>query len=141
MTAAKIGYGCQFKRGNADGPPETFTAIGEVFDITGPGMSKDTPDATHHESPDSFREFIAGLKNGGEFGVQINYDPGSTDTANAIADYRASTSRTYQMVWPDGTIFEFEAHCINWSPEQPLEDKMVLGLSYKVTGSPTFTQA
>ena len=62
-TSARIGYGMQFKIGNG-ASPEVFTEVAECTNITPPGFARDAIDASHHQSPEAYREFIAGLKDG-----------------------------------------------------------------------------
>ncbi|MCI0687121.1 MAG: hypothetical protein L0Y54_07800, partial [Sporichthyaceae bacterium] len=67
-------FGTVLKRGDG-GSPENFTAIGRSTSISGPGLSRETLDVTAHDSPDQWREFQGGLRDGGELTVDINYDP------------------------------------------------------------------
>lgn len=140
-TEATIGHGTLFKRGNADGPPETFTALGEILDISGPDMTKDTIDATHMASTDRYREFISGLRDGGEVTVTCNFVPGGTTIANALTDFQADVPRSYQILWEDGSDLTFEAHMTGPAVTAPLDDKMSATFTYKVTGKPVLTQA
>jgi predicted secreted protein len=139
-TEATIGYGAQFKRGNADGPPETYTAIGEVLDIKPLSMSKDTVDATHMGSPDGYREFISALRDGGEVEVTVNFVPGAATFFNALADFNADSARSYRVEWADGSTWDFEGIMTAPAVETPLDDKMTATFTYKVTGKPVLTQ-
>lgn len=141
MTSATIGYGTQFKRGDGASPTEAFTAIGEVSAINGFSMSKDTADVTHMASTSRYREFVSGLRDAGEVSIDVNYIPGGTDIDNAFTDYDANTSRNYQIVWADGTEFEFAGICTSIATNEPIDDKMSATFTYKITGVPTFTQA
>lgn len=143
---AQIGHGTLFKRGNADGPPETFTTVAGVHDtISGPSLSKDTVDATHFASTDRYREFLSSLRDGGEVSLPVFWDPNDTGSASAIAnaltDFNADTARTYQILFTDGSDWTFEGILTGIGQETPLDDKMTMALTYKVTGKPVFTQA
>lgn len=137
-TDAKIGYGVLFKIGNGASPTEVFTTVAEVTSITPPGMSRDAIDATHEESPDAWREFIGGLKDGGETSLELNFVPGSATTALLLAEIEAPAGNK-QIVFTTGEIFSFKALCTNFEPEAPLDDKMVASVTYKVTGKPTLS--
>lgn len=139
--AVDIGHGTAFKRGNADGPPETYTTVASAISLDGPGLSRDTIDVTTLDSPERFREYIAGVRDGGEVVVEINFDPGSTDVANAFADFKSNDARSYRIQWADGTTFDFKGFLTELPTATPLEDKMTASLTYKVTGEPTYTQA
>ena len=92
-TNARIGYGTLFQTGNG-AVPEVFTTLAEVTNITPPKMSRDTVDATHEESPGAWREFIAGLKDGGDVSLDLNFIPGGTAAASGVCPASASASRT-----------------------------------------------
>lgn len=139
-TSATIGYGTAFKRGDG-ASPEAFTALAEVIDLGGPEMSKDTVDATHMASPSRYREFISGLRDGGEVSVMVNFVPGNTTFANALTDFDADVTRNYQIVWADGSTLEFAGHMTGPAVTQPIDDKMTATFTYKVDGKPTFTAA
>lgn len=139
--AVGIGHGAAFKRGNADGPPETYTAIAPVISISGPGMSKDAIDVSHLASTERYREFVSGMRDAGEVTIELRFDPGDSDVDNALTDFEADTARSYQIAWADGSTFNFEGILTAWSPETPFDDAMSMSLTYKVTGQPSFTAA
>jgi predicted secreted protein len=131
-------FGTQLQRGDGATPTEAFTAIANVTDITPPGIERETYDVTAHDSPDAYREFIGGLKDGGEVEIEINYDPREHDTL--IADFADADPRNYKVVWP-GTLgsWEFGAILTNFEPEAPHDDKLAASLTFKVSGKPTIT--
>lgn len=134
-TEARIGHGTLFKIGNG-ATPEVFTTVAEVTSITPPGMSRDAIDATHMESPDGWREFIGGLKDGGEVELGLNWVPGSATTILLMAEIEAAAGNK-QIVFPNGEIFSFAALCTGLSPEAPVDGKMEASATYKVSGKPT----
>lgn len=134
-TQARIGLGTQFKIGNG-AMPEVFTTVAEVTSITPPGLSRDTIDATHTSSPNGYREFIAGLKDGGEVSLDLNFVPGSATTALLLAEIEANAGNK-QIVFPGGEIWSFQALCTGIEPTAPIDDKMAATVTYKVTGQPT----
>lgn len=142
-TSAKIGYGAQFKRSNGD-TPVTYTAVGEVTDITPVAMSKDTVDATHMASPNGYREFISALRDAGEVEITVNFVPAGTAWSDALTDFNADTTsavRSYSVQWIDGSTWVFDGIMTGPAVETPLDDKMSATFTYKVTGKPVFTSA
>lgn len=134
-TQARIGHGTLFKIGNG-ASPEVFTTVAEVTAITPPQMSRDSVDASHNESPDGWREFIGGLKDGGEVELTLNWVPGSATTILLMQEIAADAGNK-QVVFPNGEIFSFAALCTNIGPEAPVDGKMEASVTYKVTGKPT----
>ncbi|MFE2021297.1 phage tail tube protein [Streptomyces sp. NPDC059499] len=127
-------FGTQLQRGDGAGP-EVFTAIANVTDITPPGIERETLDVTSHGSPDGWREFIGGLKDGGEVSIDINYDPREHDTL--VDDFEDPDPRNYKVVWP-GTLgdWAFKAILTGFEPEAPHDDKLAASCTFKVSGKP-----
>ncbi len=140
-SSATIGFGTLFKRGDGGGP-ETFTTLAEVISISGPSLSMDTVDVTHMESTGTYREFLPGLKDGGEVSVTVNFLPGDSTqnvAAGILKDYDDRVLRNFQIVFPDSgtTTWTFAAYVTAFEPETPLEDKMTASIIMKVSGQPT----
>lgn len=132
------GFGTQFKRGDGAGP-EVFTALANITNISGPGLSRETIDVTTHGSPDQWMEFIGGLKDGGEVSLDVNYDPANHDSL--IGDFDDDAPRNYQVVFPDddSTTWSIKAVMTGFEPEAPYDDKMTATLTFKVSGKPTIS--
>lgn len=132
------GFGTQFQRGDGAGP-EVFTALANVTNISGPGLSRETIDVTAHDSPDQWMEFIGGLKDGGEVSVDINYDPADHDTL--VADMDDTEPRNYKVVFPDAgsSTWSFAGIMTGFEPEAPYDDKLAASLTFKVTGKPVLS--
>lgn len=142
-TEADIGYGTLFQTG-ADSSPEVWTTMGEVTNITPPALSRDSIDASHEQSPNGWREFIPGLKDGGEVSIELNYVVGSTSTLALVAELNASGQsavKPRRILFTDGSFWEFDAFLTGFEPEAPLDDKMVASVTFKVSGQPLLTQA
>ncbi|MFE8962165.1 phage tail tube protein [Streptomyces iakyrus] len=131
-------FGTQLQRGDGATPTETFTAIANVTDITPPGLERETLDVTSHGSPDAWREFIGGLKDGGEVEIEINYDPREHD--GLIADFEDKDPRNYKVVWPDNLgSWAFKAVMKGFEAEAPHDDKLAASCTFKVSGKPEIT--
>lgn len=132
------GFGAALKRGDG-ADPEVFTAIGNTTNIEGPGIERETIDVTAHDSTDAWREFLGGLKDGGEVSVDLNYDPSKHDAL--VADFDDEEPRNYQLVFPDSgsTTWSFAAILTEFNPEAPHDDKLAASLTFKVSGKPTLS--
>ncbi len=134
-------FGTLLKIGDG-GDPETFTTIAEVSNISGPGLSLDTIDVTHHSSTAGWREFVGGLLDAGEVSFDINYLPtDATHDASTglIKDMTDRTVRNFQLVFPDAsnTTWSFSALVTGFEPSEPIDDKLAASVSLKLTGQPT----
>ena len=141
-TSAKIGFGVHLARGDG-ASPEVFTNIAELTDLSTPSMTKDQVEATHTDSPDGFREFIPGLKDGGEFTATCNFVSGNATQNNisggALHDFiNESTPRNWRITFPGGTdVWTFKAVITGYTISTPMEDRMTIELTFKVAGAPT----
>ncbi len=140
-SSATIGFGTLFKRGDGGGT-ETFATVAEVVSISGPSLSMDTVDVTHMESTGTYREFIPGLKDGGEVSVTLNFLPADATqnaTAGILKDYNDRVLRNFQIVFPDSgnTTWTIAGYVTAFEAETPLEDKMTASVTIKVSGEPT----
>jgi len=96
-TTAELGYGARF--GIKSGATYDYGA--EVTSLTPPSMTRDTVDATHLESPDAYKEFIAGLKETGEASITINYAPSGSDAL--ITAFEAGAGE-FRILFPGGAL-------------------------------------
>ncbi|MDT0270254.1 phage tail tube protein [Streptomyces sp. DSM 44915] len=126
------GFGTQFQH-DVGG---TFTTIAESTNISGPGLSREALDATTHQSPDMYMEFVGGLKDPGEVSVDVRYDPSLHD--ELIAHMDDNDPHTYRIVWPDTaqTTWTFPALMTGFEPEGPYDDLLAASLTFKVSGKP-----
>lgn len=135
--AGQDGFGVAFERSDM-GAPGTFTAIASVTNVGGPETSRETYETTAHDSPDGWREFIGGLKDGGEVSLELNYDPREHDTL--VEDYDDEDPRDYRVVWPRGLgTWAFKAIMTGFNPSGPSDDKLSAEATFKVSGKPTIT--
>lgn len=132
------GFGTELRRGDGGGP-EVFTAIGESTNISGPGLAREAYDVTTHQSPEQWREFIGGLKDGGEVTLDLNYDPAQHD--DLVADFDDEDPRNYKVVFPVTPVatWSFKAVMTGFEPSAPHDDKLAASVTFKVSGKPTLT--
>jgi len=116
------------------------TAIAEILNISGPNIKVDMIDMTSHDSASAFREFVAGLRDGGEVAIEGNFIPGDTDGIIAfITDLQAGTKREVIITGPTAAAFTwtFDALGTDFSPTAPHDGKLGFTATLKVTGVPT----
>jgi predicted secreted protein len=115
--------------------------LAEVINVTGPGESRDMIEVTSHDSANGFKEFIAGLADGGEVSIEGNFK--AADSTGQIAlhtDFQAGTSRTLLITFPSslGNI-SGTAFCTAFEMTFPYNDKIGFSATFKYTGKPTLT--
>ncbi|MGW3627283.1 phage tail tube protein [Streptomyces sp. NPDC000880] len=136
--AGMDGFGVQLKRGDGAGP-EVFTALADITNLSGPGLSRNTIDVTSHGSPNAYMEFLGGLKDAGEVSVDINYQPAVHDVL--VDDFDDTAPRNYQIVFPDtpATTWAIKAILTGFEPSAPYDDKLSASLTFKISGKPTIS--
>ncbi|MGC5009748.1 phage tail tube protein [Streptosporangium sp. DT93] len=132
------GYGCQLLRSDGQVTP-VFTAIAGVTNLGGPEIEREAYESTHHGSPDGWREYVGGLKDGGEISIEVRYDPRVHDAL--VDDFEDTEARDYRLVWPaiTGAQWDISAILTGFSPEGPHDDLLAAELTLKVTGKPVLS--
>lgn len=133
-------FGTLFKRATTLSPGTVFETMANVTNIGGPERTRETIETTAHDSPEQWREFIGGLKDGGEVTLEINYDP--AELSHDIDDDLDDTApRNYRVVILPGTEDEhtwtLKGVMTQVGDEFPFDDKMARNITIKVTGKPT----
>jgi predicted secreted protein len=138
-TAAEIGYGITFAKGDGATPTEAFTALGEVFGSVPPSLSRETVDATHMLSANRVREHISGMRDSGEAEIELNYVPGGTAWDALKASYDSDDPINYKITFSNAATVIFPALITELTPTTPMADKMTLKAKFKLTGAPTWS--
>lgn len=138
-TLARIGLGTKFGIATVLAPT-AFTDLAEITSVTPPPIKRDIIDVTHMDSPDGWREFIAGLKDGGECSMDMNFVPGSGTDDLLIAMQIETEARPCRITFPNGAEWKFDAFCTGYTPTAPVDDKMTATATFKVTGKPDFVE-
>jgi len=112
-----------------------WSAIAEVTNISGPGMTRDLIEVTSLDSTGGYREFIAGFRDGGNVVLSMNYTRASLD--EFLADFESDVIQNYEIVLPDGTSIEFEGYVQEFPLTIPTDAQITLEATIKVSGQPT----
>jgi predicted secreted protein len=128
-TQAIAGYGTILTRG--------VNQIAELTSISGPSVSADSIDVTNFSSPNSYREFIRGFKDGGEVSLEGNFIAGDTDgQIGLMTDFEAGTVQSFVITLTNGTTWTFSAVVIKFETTEPFDSKVGFSCTLKVSGKP-----
>ncbi len=141
MTASEgvIGRGTLLKIGDG-AEPEVFTAIAEVKDINGPGLTTEFAEFTHQQSDGGYREYKPTFKSSGDVTFKCNFLPDDTtqgfETKGLLKDYEDQTLRNFELLFPDSgaTKAKFAAFVANIQPTSPIASALELNVTLRVTG-------
>lgn len=136
-TAAKRGKNTTF--GIEGVTPDEYAKVAEVTRIKPPGWSRDSVDATHLESPDDIKEFIAGLKEMTECSFDLNWVPSANDAMVAAFN---DESGQYEITAPNGVRIQFAGFFTAYEPgDMTADGKMTASVTIKPAGLATLLAA
>ena len=114
------------------------TTISEVTSISSPNLSADTIDVTTHGSTGRYREFIQGLRDGGEITIEGMYNTSSSATIVAQLNTSATVTATVDLpTTPSTTRFTASVICTAFSSEAPVDGAISYSATFKVSGQPS----
>lgn len=135
QSQGSIGFGTLFQIGDG-ASPEVFTTIGEVFSEITVGATKPLVDVTHHESPNTFREFIVGVAEGDEITVQANWVDNELGQSKVRAGFDAGQMINFIVRSPSSEEYVyFPGIVTHHDVTRPLDDKQVFNTTIKVAGN------
>ena len=114
----------------------TWVEILEPKDISGPSITMEMIDFTHHQSPSGFRERKPSFKSSGDVTFRCNYvhsDSSHQALINA-AIANPPSLKNFEMIFPDHSAFQFAAYVgLSWS--NPLNGPEEMAVTLSVTGN------
>jgi len=135
--------GWTFSR-SANTSPLSFTSISNVNTISGLGKTNPLVDVTSFDS--TAREYIAGLADGNEVTMEVNYLPGNTVHEALRTDVNNGVNFVMRAVVIDETsttspqpteTFEFTATALSWELNPSVDDKNMVTFTFKISGDIT----
>jgi hypothetical protein len=134
-------HGTLIQIGDGD-TPEVFATIGELKDIEGLAVARETHDASVQTS--DWMVSIPGLKRMENVTFGINFDPadGTHDhVSGLIKDVLDGTKRNFRIIFPDPgtTTYEFAAYVVNVTPSAPVDGVLTAEVTLLPTGDPAPT--
>lgn len=114
-----------------------FTVVPWCQSISGPDETFDTVDVTTHSSPSRYREYIPGLKDGGEVTVTLNWDASDPAHQALQAANNAAELTAFQLFWPDyieDNLSDFNGYVTGLTRSSPTDAQITRDLTIKITG-------
>jgi len=131
--------------GTSESP--TWTAIAHLTSIGEIGLETDEIDVTDLDSPNNFKEFIAGTKDAGSIDIAGNV-VGDANVATLYALANAGTVEGFKVEFPTLTgqdtpaTWEFDSYLASFKEGESSTDSLrTFTGSLRVSGAPTFTPA
>lgn len=139
MTSAAIwAYGSKLQISDDAG---NYSDVAEITELTPPAMSRDSIDVTNHASASGYREFISGLRDGGEVKFKANWLPTNSThdgTTGLLESFNDDINHNWKIILPASLItITLVGHLTAFEPDLPLEEQAQLSGTIKVSGKPT----
>lgn len=112
-----------------------LTSIGEI------GVESEEIDATDHDSPDNYKEFIAGSKDAGEVSLAGNIkDESNVEKMLALAE--SQSMEEWEVTYPSGAKWTFNGFIKSFKDGEKTPDGLAtFSASIRISGKPTYTKA
>ena len=134
VSQANIGYGTLLQRAGV--------TVLEIMKIGGPVMKADMKEVSNMLSPNSYKEFIAGLRDGGTVTFEGNYIPKEATNSQVTlrTDFENGTASVWTIVLPNSLgTWTFTGMVSDLSPAYPVDDRITVTGTLKITGKPVLT--
>ena len=109
VTAAAIGWSTTYEIWDASLTTPAFAFVAEVNSVTPGAAEVDRIDATHMQSPNRRREYIAGLIDNGEASFEMNFVPGSASDVLIRGLLDSGASVQHRITFPNGHRVTYNA--------------------------------
>ena len=112
-----------------------LTSIGEI------GVESEEIDATDLDSPDNYKEFIAGSKDAGEVSLAGNIkDESNVEKMLALAE--SQSIETWTVTYPSGATWVFNGFVKSFKDGEKTPDGLAtFSATIRVSGKPVYTKA
>ena len=112
-----------------------LTSIGEI------GVESEEIDATDLDSPNNYKEFIAGSKDAGEVSLAGNIKIES-NVEKMLALAESQSLEDWVVTYPSGAKWEFKAFVKSFKDgEKTIDGLASFTASLRISGKPTYTSA
>lgn len=120
----------------------TYTTIAQVRDIAGPSLKQDVTEVTVRGA-NKWREWVGGLKDGGEVSLDVLFDPALATHGPAAAPglvYMLQNGglEDFQLVFAGGASCTFFALVTGVEPKEPMAGAQTADAKLKISGAPVW---
>jgi len=143
MGNAVAGLGTIFYRwdASASSGAGAWTAMGDINSLSGPSPTKDTIETTTLDTTGGYKTFIGSLKDPGTVSLSMNFVRATYEQMKD--DFESSSTFNYKIALPDAanTIIEFTALVTEIPMDIPIDDKITVSVTLKISGQFTLDSA
>lgn len=119
----------------ADLTVANLTSIGEI------GVESEEIDATDLDSPNNYKEFIAGSKDAGEVSLAGNIK-NEANVEKMLALAESQSIEDWEVAYPSGAKWSFKAFVKSFKDGEKTTDGLAtFSATLRISGKPTYTKA
>jgi hypothetical protein len=116
------------------GSPTSFTAVGKIVGLDGPGGSSTKIDQTDLDDT-QFKRMLPGLVDAGDVSFDLNFNPSDAGAAALIAAQKAGTLLEIKITPPSGSLsLYFDAYVTNFRTAAPADSKYTAKVALTLDG-------
>lgn len=135
-----LGLGTKFQRESATSG--VFEDIAQLVNITPPQSEADNVEIEELDPPEGYKRFLAGLLDGGEVPLLLNFDGSNTGHTTLLADHQGRITKNYKIVLPDTSAWAITGYVQSYAPQEINAGEVIQAeVTIKVSGKPVFTPA
>jgi len=123
------------------GTEATDTTIANLTSIGEIGVESEEIDATDLDSPNNYKEFIAGSKDAGEVSLAGNIK-NETNVEKMLALAESQSLEDWEVAYPSGAKWTFKAFVKSFKDgEKTVDGLATFSATLRISGKPTYTKA
>jgi len=108
--------------------------IAEIVDLSWNGRAVDMIEVTNMDSDGEYKEFITGMRDGGNLAVALNFT--RDEYEDFIGGLESTDPEDYELDLQSGDVFELTGFVVNVDVVADLADEVICRVDIKVTGDP-----
>lgn len=128
-----FGYKTKFSR--FDGAE--FDQVAGLVSVEENEITRPPVQVTNLDGTSGYHLFAASpVGDPGEFSVVLEWNQADTEQAALKADFEAVTQNQYQVEYPGGETYTFNAFITSWGKTVELEDRIMRNVTFKISDLP-----
>lgn len=135
MSNAKIGLGARLQYSSCASTVSTYTSLAELLDIDSPAPEYPMLDCTNMDTTAAKDYLPQTLVEGGQLDVSVHYTTGNAAAFNTILGDKCA----WRVRYNGSSCHRFVGYLTSWSITAPVEDKMTMKGTIKVTSLPVYS--
>lgn len=115
----------------------TYTVgTANIKDLTFPEMARDTSEDSYLDAADKYKEFVAGMIDGGEMSLVLKWNMADTGQVQMMSAFEGDGNIWGQIKFPDNSTYSYKGVVTGAGKEVPKNETITQSFKVKITGKP-----